>query len=303
MHLCEALLKRGDVVFGIDNINDYYDQKLKEDRLAILTKYKRFSFSKSDIENLAGLTSIFKKFRPNKVVNLAAQAGVRYSLKNPNQYIKTNILGFMNILECCRHFNVDGLIFASSSSVYGGNSLIPFSESHSVDKPISIYAASKKANELMAYSYMHLYGINMTGLRFFTVYGPWGRPDMAMFIFANNILKGNSIPVFNHGKMIRDFTFIDDIIKGIVASIDKNFEYEIFNLGSNKKIELMKVIKILEKNLEKPAKINFLNHQMGDVKITHADINKSKEKLGFEPAVSIELGVKQFTSWYLNYRK
>ena len=301
MHLCKSLLDDNYEVFGIDNINDYYDVNLKKTRLNELKRYKGFQFSKSDISSLPKMESIFKNFKPSRVVNLAAQAGVRYSLENPHSYIESNVAGFMNVLECCRHFDTKGLIYASSSSVYGGNKEIPFSESHNVDKPISIYAASKKSNELMAYAYSHLFGLKTTGLRFFTVYGPWGRPDMAMYIFAKKITEKKPIPVFNHGDMKRDFTYIDDIIMGIRASIEKNYDCEIFNLGNNQSEDLMNMIGIIEKSLKINAKLKFMDIQPGDVEETFANINHAEKKLNYNPQISIEEGIPKFIEWYKSY--
>ena len=301
MHLCENLLKDGIQILGIDNMNDYYDISLKESRLKKLEKYENFDFEKADISNYNKLKEIFGNFKPNKVVNLAAQAGVRYSLENPQAYINSNVMGFMNILECCRTYQIEGLIYASSSSVYGGNEKIPFSIDDDVNKPISIYAASKKSNELMAYTYNHLYGLRSTGLRFFTVYGPWGRPDMAMYIFLNKINNDQQIQVFNHGKMQRDFTYIDDIISGITSSIEKNYSCEIFNLGNNNSENLMDMIAVIENHLNKKAKIRYLGMQPGDVKKTFADIEHSKRKLGYSPKTSINEGVIKFIDWYNHY--
>ena len=301
MHLCSKLLNDDYEVVGVDNLNDYYDIELKQNRLLKLKKFKNFEFFQFDISNKNELEKVFKNFSFDKVVNLAAQAGVRYSLENPNSYISSNILGFMNILECCRYYNIKGLVYASSSSVYGGNKLIPFSVEHNVDSPISIYAASKKANELMAHSYNHLFGIRSTGLRFFTVYGPWGRPDMAMYIFTKKILKGKPISIFNKGKMKRDFTYIDDIINGVIASIENNYECEIFNLGNSRSESLMEVVSILESNLGKKAIIEYEPLQPGDVKNTCADIEKSKDMLGFSPKTNIESGIELFVNWYKNY--
>ena len=301
MNLCKKLIDLDYDVIGIDNLNDYYDVNLKLKRLSLLKNNKSFNFKKLDISDLSSLEFIFSKYSPNKVVNLAAQAGVRYSLVNPHSYTQSNIIGFMNILECCRHSEVEGLIYASSSSVYGGNKKIPFSESDSVDSPISIYAASKKANELMAFSYNHLFGLRSTGLRFFTVYGPWGRPDMAMYIFASKIINNEPIQVFNHGNMKRDFTYIDDIVAGIVSSIKNNYECEVFNLGNNKSEDLMDVVSLLEKKIGKKAIIKFESMQPGDVKITFADIEKSKNKLGFYPKTNVEDGINNFLDWYLKY--
>ena len=303
MHLSEKLLNLGYEIIGIDNLNDYYDVNLKLKRLSILEKRNSFKFFKLDICDLKNLEEIFATHAPIKVVNLAAQAGVRYSLVNPHAYMKSNINGFMNILECCRNYKIEGLVYASSSSVYGGNDKIPFSESDNVDSPISIYAASKKSNELMAYSYNHLFGLNTTGLRFFTVYGPWGRPDMAMYIFANKIQNNEPINVFNHGKMMRDFTYIDDIIDGVVSALDKNYECEVFNLGNNKSEKLMSVVSIIENKLEKKAQVNFKPMQLGDVKKTFADIDKSKTMLDFNPSTNIELGISNFIDWFKDFSK
>ena len=257
MHVCKKLLNEGYIVYGIDNVNNYYDPLLKKNRNKLLINYKNFTFKNVDIVDYKSLNIVFKQFKPQKVINLAAQAGVRYSLENPNAYIETNIQGFMNILECVRHHEIEGLIYASSSSVYGGNKKIPFSVSDRVDNPISIYAATKKANELMANSYSNLYNLNTTGLRFFTVYGPWGRPDMAMYIFTKNILEGKEIPIFNRGKMRRDFTYIDDIVEGVKSSLEKNYKCEIFNLGNNNIEDLMDVVSTIEKSLNKKAKIKI----------------------------------------------
>ena len=250
---------------------------------------------------MKNLDKVFKDYSPNKVVNLAAQAGVRYSLINPNSYMHSNILGFMNILECCRHNDIEGLVYASSSSVYGGNEKIPFSESDSVDSPISIYAASKKANELMAHSYSHLFNIPTTGLRFFTVYGPWGRPDMAMYIFAEKILNDQPINVFNNGKMKRDFTYIDDIISGLISAINYNYDCEVFNLGNSKSENLMDVISMIEKKLGKKATIQFEPMQPGDVQKTYADINHANNMLGYDPKTDIKEGLNAFLDWYVKY--
>lgn len=303
MHLCEKLFELGYDVIGIDNLNDYYDVNLKIKRLSILQNKSSFTFIKADISNMNALESVFKMHKPNKVVNLAAQAGVRYSLINPHSYMDSNIVGFMNILECCRYYDVEGLIYASSSSVYGGNKKIPFSESDNVDMPISIYAASKKANELMAHSYNHLFGIHSTGLRFFTVYGPWGRPDMAMYIFANKIMNNKPIQVFNHGNMKRDFTYVADIIDGIISSIKKNHSCEVFNLGNNKSENLMDVVSLIEKKIGRKAIIEFETMQPGDVEKTHADIDKAKSRLGFMPKTNIVDGIGNFIDWYLEYIK
>jgi len=316
-HLCRSLLKDGYEVLGIDNINDYYDVNLKYARLKELgisknnskfniqnsTLQKRFRFCKIDISDRESLSEVFKEFTPNKVVNLAAQAGVRYSIKNPYAYMDSNLIGFLNILELCRHNHVDGLIYASSSSVYGGNTKIPFSVEDRVDNPISLYAATKRANELMAHTYSHLYGLRSTGLRFFTVYGPWGRPDMAMFIFTNKILNGKPIQVFNHGNMKRDFTYIDDIISGTRSAIDKNYKCEVFNLGNHKSENLMDMISLIEKELSKKAIIDFQPIQPGDVKESYADIDRSSKLLGYKPNTNIDIGIHEFIKWYKEYIK
>ena len=301
MHLCKSLLEDGYQVVGIDNMNDYYDPALKEARLKELYLYDNFKFVKADVSDYPSVETAFKDFEPEKVVNLAAQAGVRYSLENPQAYIQSNVVGFMNILECCRHHQVKGLIYASSSSVYGGNEKIPFSIDDSVDRPISIYAASKISNELMAHTYSHLYGLHTTGLRFFTVYGPWGRPDMAMYIFTEKISNDLPIPVFNYGKMQRDFTYIDDIIDGVKASIDKNFFCEIFNLGNNRCENLMDMIALIEQSLGKKVEMNLMDIQPGDVKKTFADIKYSRDKLGYKPTTSITEGIPAFIRWYRDY--
>ena len=303
MHLCKSLLEDGYQVVGIDNMNDYYDPALKEARLKELYLYDNFKFVKADISDYPSVETAFKDFEPEKVVNLAAQAGVRYSLENPQAYIQSNVVGFMNILECCRHHQVKGLIYASSSSVYGGNEKIPFSINDSVDRPISIYAASKISNELMAHTYSHLYGLHTTGLRFFTVYGPWGRPDMAMYIFTEKISNDLPIPVFNYGKMQRDLTYIDDIIQGLRASINKNFFCEIFNLGNNRCENLLDMISLIEQSLGKKAEMNLMDIQPGDVKKTFADIDHSMGKLGYEPVTSIHDGIPKFIRWYQDYTR
>ena len=301
MHACKNLLDDGYKVFGIDNMNDYYDVSLKEARLNILLDYDNFNFKRVDISNLRQVEKIFETFKPQKVVNLAAQAGVRYSLENPHAYIQSNVVGFTNIIELCRNYEVKGLIYASSSSVYGGNEKIPFSVSDRVDKPISIYAASKKSNELIAYTYNHLFGLHSTGLRFFTVYGPWGRPDMAMYIFANKISSGKAISVFNHGEMQRDFTYIDDIISGIRSSIENNYQLEVFNLGNNKTENIIDVIRIMEKELGRKARISFMDIQPGDVEKTFANIDYEKEKLNYNPKTSITVGIEKFIKWFKTY--
>ncbi len=297
-HLCKSLLDDDYEVLGIDNLNDYYDPKLKHARLDELTPYKNYTFERIDIADREALTQSFNSFNPQKVVNLAAQAGVRYSLENPYAYMDANLVGFLNIIELCRHNNVEGLIYASSSSVYGGNTKIPFSVEDRVDKPIALYGATKRANELIACSYSHLYSLHTTGLRYFTVYGPWGRPDMAMFIFTKKILVGEPIPVFNNGNMKRDFTYIDDIIAGTKAAIDKNYKCEVFNLGNHKSEQLMDVVSLIEKNLGKKAEINFSPMQPGDVQESFADIEKSIEMLNFSPQTNIDEGIKEFVNWF-----
>jgi len=302
-HLCKSLLDDEYEVLGIDNINDYYDPNLKLARLDQLAPYKNFTFQKIDISDRGLLTKAFIDFKPQKVINLAAQAGVGYSIVNPYAYMDANLVGFLNIIELCRHNDVEGLIYASSSSVYGGNKKIPFSVEDRVDNPISLYAATKKSNELMAHAYSHLYGLRSTGLRFFTVYGPWGRPDMAMFIFTKKILAGEPIPVFNHGNMKRDFTYIDDIISGTRSAIDKNYKCEIFNLGNHHSEKLMDVVHIIEKNLEKKAEIDFQPMQPGDVPESFADIDKSVEMLGYKPTTNVDVGIRKFIKWFKEYKK
>ena len=300
-HLCKSLLDDDFIVHGVDNLNSYYDPALKQARLDQLQSHLNFSFKKLDISISAELNKVFKDFKPQKVVNLAAQAGVRYSLENPQAYIESNVVGFMNILECCRYHDVKGLIYASSSSVYGGNEKIPFSVDDRVDRPISIYAATKKSNELMAHSYSHLFDLHTTGLRFFTVYGPWGRPDMAMYIFADKISKGEPISVFNHGKMERDFTYIEDIITGTRAAIDKNYPCEVFNLGNNNSEDLMEMVGLIESEIGKKAEIQFEEMQPGDVKRTFADIEHSKQKLNYTPTIKIVEGIPKFIDWLKKY--
>ncbi len=323
-HLCKKLILAGEKVIGLDNMNNYYDKNLKENRLNELRKIsdeKNFIFINSSLEDNLNLENIFKKYNPKKVVNLAAQAGVRYSIENPSAYIQSNIVGFNNILEQCRYNNVEHLIYASSSSVYGGNEALPFAEDHRVDHPVSLYAASKKSNELMAHTYSHLYGLPTTGLRFFTVYGPWGRPDMALFLFTDSILNDRPIKVFNNGDMIRDFTYIDDIIEGVFrvifkpATPDSNFRksnpnsstswapYRVFNIGNSNPVNLKKYIQIIEKNLDKKAIKEFLPMQPGDVKETSADTKLLEEWIGFKPDTSIYSGINKFVNWYKIYYK
>ena len=313
-----SLLKEGKEVVGVDNINDYYDQTLKLARLKLLKKYPNFIFKKISIENFHQLNKLFKKVKPNIVLHLAAQAGVRYSLKNPFAYIESNVNGFMSILECCKIYNIHHLIYASSSSVYGGNTKLPYSEDDNVDKPINIYAATKKSNELMAHSYSHLYNLPTTGLRFFTVYGPWGRPDMALYKFTEAIYKNKKINVFNNGNMLRDFTYIDDVVECIkkilakspLTSISKKGKsksdifkvpYKIFNIGNNKPENLNKYISAIEISLNKTAKINLCPMQPGDIQKTHSDTSLIYDWINFKPSTDIKNGVKNFVSWYLNY--
>ena len=300
-HLSKSLLDDGYEVLGIDNINTYYDQNIKYSRLEILKSYNNFQFNKIDISEINDLRTVFKSFQPQKVVNLAAQPGVRYSIKNPHVYITSNIVGFMNIIELCREIKIDGLIYASSSSVYGNNKKVPFSIKDRVDKQISLYGVTKRSNELIAHSYSHLYDLNTTGLRYFTVYGPFYRPDMAIFIFTQKIIAQKPIPVFNNGNMNRDFTYISDIIQGTRRAIDKNYKCEVFNLGNNKSEKLMDVISLIEKELGIDAQIEFKEMQPGDVNQTFADIEYSKQKLNYEPKTSIKAGIPKFINWYKGY--
>ncbi len=301
MHLCKSLLMEDDHVLGIDNLNDYYSVNLKNARLDQLQNFKNFNFFQVDICDMNSLESIFKKYRPQIIVNLAAQAGIRYSIINPNSYIKTNIMGFMNVLECCRMYHVNKLIYASSSSVYGNTKKTPFNISDLVNKPISIYATSKITNELMSYTYNQLFNIQTTGLRYFTVYGPWGRPDMAYYIFCDKISKGEPIDIYNNGNLKRDFTYIDDIIEGTKAAINKNNECELFNLGNNKPENIMEIIRLIEKCTGKNAIINYKDMQPGDVTRTYANIDYSRKNLGYKPKISISEGIPKFVDWYLNY--
>lgn len=305
-HLCQRLLQEGHTVIGIDNLNDYYDPALKRARLKELKQWKAFSFHQLDLADRQAVPNLFAQSSFDVVINLAAQAGVRYSLENPAAYIDSNLVGFANILEACRHHPVKHLVYASSSSVYGANSKMPFSTSDNVDNPISLYAATKKANELMAYTYSHLYGIPTTGLRFFTVYGPWGRPDMAYFLFTKAILEGQPIDVYNHGQARRDFTYIDDIIEGIVRVMGRPpmaepTPYKLYNIGNNKPVELMTFIETLETLLGRTAKKNYLPMQPGDVPATYADIDDLTKDIGFKPTTSIHDGLSQFVKWYTSY--
>tara|TARA_E500000178_G_scaffold342627_1_gene388142 strand:+ start:1500 stop:2507 length:1008 start_codon:yes stop_codon:yes gene_type:complete len=315
------LLERGDTVFGIDNHNDYYDPSLKEARLARFESHENYIHLRLSLEDKSAILEFFDAHRPDKVINLAAQAGVRYSLTNPHAYIDANIQGFTNILEACRHFECKHLTYASSSSVYGGNTKLPFSEHDAVDHPISLYAATKKANELMAHTYSHLFGLPTTGLRFFTVYGPWGRPDMALFLFTKAILEGRAIDVYNHGEMTRDFTFIDDIVEGVIrvndktAFASKKFDslnpdpgssmapYRVFNIGNSRPTPLMDYIKAIETSLGIEAKKNFLPLQSGDVPATSADTSELERWVGFKPNTPVEMGVKRFVDWYRDFYK
>lgn len=308
--LSKALLDKGEQVIGLDNLNDYYEVSLKESRLAVLKKYENFQFYRADLEDKEAVFAIFKQHLPAVVVNLAAQAGVRYSIENPDAYISSNIEGFFHILEACRHYPVEHLVFASSSSVYGGNKKVPFSTEDQVDKPVSLYAATKKSNELMAYAYSKLYGIPLTGLRFFTVYGPMGRPDMAYFKFAKKIMAGEPIQIYNHGDMRRDFTYIDDIVAGIEKILchppgkDENgAAYKIYNIGNNKPEKLMDYISVLERCLGKEAKKEFLPMQPGDVYETYADVTDLMHDFDFKPSTTIEEGLSRFAEWFLDYYK
>ena len=317
--LAHKLIDRGDEVIGIDNVNDYYDVNLKEARLARLNAREGFTEIRADLEDRSAINQAFQQHRPQRVVNLAAQAGVRYSLENPHAYIDANLVGFCNILEACRHFDVEHLVYASSSSVYGANTAMPFSVHHNVDHPVSLYAATKKANELMAHTYSHLYGLPTTGLRFFTVYGPWGRPDMALFIFTKNILEDKPIDVFNFGKHRRDFTYIDDIVEGVIRTLDhiatpdsdwssdrpdpgtSPAPYRLYNIGCHRPVELMRFIEVLEQKLGKEAKKNFLPMQKGDVPATYADVEDLMKDTGYAPTTPIEEGISHFVDWYKDY--
>jgi UDP-glucuronate 4-epimerase len=319
MHVCQLLLARGDQVVGLDNLNDYYDPTLKEARLARLASHAGFRFERLDVADREAIAALFAREGFERVVHLAAQAGVRYSLENPHAYVDSNLVGFVNILEGCRHMRVAHLVYASSSSVYGGNEKMPFSEHDSVDHPVSLYAATKKANELMAHTYSHLYGLPTTGLRFFTVYGPWGRPDMALFLFVSAMLAGRAIDVFNHGRMRRDFTYIDDIAEGVVRTLDRvptadpGFDaqhpdparaaapYRVFNIGNNDPVALMDFIAAIESALGIEAQKNFLPLQNGDVPATFADTAELADWAGFAPATPVTQGVARFVAWYRDY--
>jgi UDP-glucuronate 4-epimerase len=320
-HVAERLLARGDEVVGIDNLNDYYDVRLKLARLARLEGRPGYRFEKLEIADADAMARCFAVVQPEVVIHLAAQAGVRYSLTNPGAYVQSNLVGFLHILEGCRHHGVRHLVYASSSSVYGGNTNMPFSVHHNVDHPVSLYAASKKANELMAHTYSHLYGLPTTGLRFFTVYGPWGRPDMALFLFTKAILEGRPIDVFNHGKMRRDFTYIDDIVEGILRTADhvappdpawtgdvpdpgtSSAPYRVYNIGNDDPVELMELIATLERELGQVAVKNMLPIQPGDVPATWANVDDLTRDVGFKPATPIAEGVRRFVKWYREYYK
>ncbi|WP_374334890.1 NAD-dependent epimerase [Methyloversatilis sp.] len=321
MHVAERLLARGDEVVGVDNLNDYYDVRLKEARLARLTSIAGFRFVRMSVEDHDGMARLFAEEHFDRVVHLAAQAGVRYSLKNPKAYIDANIVGFMNVLEGCRHAGVRHLVYASSSSVYGGNTKMPFSEADSVDHPVSLYAATKKANELMAHTYSHLYGLPTTGLRFFTVYGPWGRPDMALFLFTRAMIEGRPIDVFNHGEMQRDFTYIDDIVEGVIRTLDRVAEpdatfdgehphpgrsrapFRVFNIGNQGPVKLLDFIVAIEQALGMTAQKNLLPMQPGDVPATYADVSELAAWTGFSPSMPVVDGVARFVAWYRDFYK
>ena len=318
-HTATRLLERGDTVVGVDCVSDYYDVRLKEARLARLRPHTSFRFEKLDVADRDQMTALFARERFDRVVHLAAQAGVRYSLTNPHAYVDSNVVGFLNILEGCRHNPVEHLVYASSSSVYGANTHMPFAVHDNVDHPVSLYAATKKANELMAHCYSHLYGIPTTGLRFFTVYGPWGRPDMALFLFTKAILEGREIDVFNHGRMQRDFTYIDDIVEGVIRVTDNvaksdprwsgdapdpatsRAPYRLYNIGNNSPVQLGRMIEVLEEALGRTAKKRMLDMQPGDVAATYADVEDLERDVGFRPATSIEEGVRRFVEWYRSY--
>ena len=315
-HVARRLLERGDIVVGIDNVNTYYDVRLKQARLALLSDHERFSFLHLNLADRDGMTEVFTRQRPQRVVHLAAQAGVRHSLTHPHAYIESNLVGFLHILESCRHTQVEHLVYASTSSVYGANTKMPFSVHDNVDHPVSLYAASKKANELMAHTYSHLYGLPTTGLRFFTVYGPWGRPDMALFLFTRAILAGEPIDVFNYGKMRRDFTYIDDIVEGVVRVLDtlpqpnpawsglapdpgtSKAPYRIYNIGNNQPVELLHFIEVLETCLGRKAEKRLLPLQAGDVPETYADVDDLIRDVGFRPATPLSVGIARFVEWY-----
>ena len=321
MHTALRLLDRGDTVIGLDNLNDYYDVRLKDARLQRLLVYRNFRFFKLDVADRAGMAALMAAEKPRRLIHLAAQAGVRYSIANPHAYVDANLQGFINILEGCRHHGAEHLVYASSSSVYGGNTTLPFSEHHNVDHPVSLYAATKKANELMAHTYSHLFGLPTTGLRFFTVYGPWGRPDMALFLFTKAILAGQPIDIFNSGNMVRDFTFVDDIVESVIRVTDKpavpnpafdsaspdpatsGAPYRVFNIGNGQPMPLMDFIRALESALGITAKINYLPMQPGDMATTAADTKELDAWVGFKPNTAVRDGVARFVDWYRGYYK
>ncbi|SDQ40756.1 NAD-dependent epimerase [Pseudoxanthomonas sp. CF125] len=318
-HLSQRLLARGDEVLGYDNLNAYYDPRLKQARLDRLLPLDGFGFVQASLEDRAALEAAFDQFKPQRVVNLAAQAGVRYSLENPQAYVESNIVGFLNILEACRHRGIEHLVYASSSSVYGANKKLPFAVEDSVDHPVSMYAATKKANELMAHTYSHLFGLPTTGLRFFTVYGPWGRPDMALFLFTRKILAGEPIDVFNHGHHTRDFTYVDDIVEGVIRTLDRvpgpdpaydplaptpassTAPYRVYNIGNHQPVQLLRYIEVLEECLGRKAERNLLPLQPGDVPDTYADVSALQRDTGYSPSTSIETGVRRFVDWYRDF--
>lgn len=318
-HLCKRLLERGETVVGLDCVNDYYSVQLKRDRLALLHEFDNFTLDESNLVDSEAIENVFRKHDFDRVINLAAQAGVRYSITNPHAYTESNVTGFLNILEGCRHAKTPHLTYASSSSVYGGCTTMPFSTSDRVDHPISLYAATKKSNELMAHTYSHLYGLPTTGLRFFTVYGPWGRPDMALFLFTKAILEGRPIDVFNQGKMLRDFTYVDDIIEGVdrtsaeIAAPNPSWDsnqpdpstsstpYRLFNIGNNQPVELSRFIEVIEECLGKKAEKNLMPLQPGDVPKTYANIDALEAAIGFRPSTTIETGIRNFIDWYRDY--
>lgn len=317
--LTERLLARGDEVYGIDNHNDYYDPALKEARLSRFTAHPRYTHLRADLADAAAINRAFHEFQPQRVVNLAAQAGVRYSLKNPQAYVQSNVVGFVNVLEACRHGNVEHLVYASSSSVYGANRKLPFAVEDAVDHPVSLYAPSKRANELMAHTYSHLYNLPTTGLRFFTVYGPWGRPDMSPILFADRIVRGEPIDVFNYGNHSRDFTYVDDIVEGVIRTLDhvaqpdsvydallpnpgtSNAPYRVYNIGNDQPVQLMRFIELLEQNLGRQVEKRLLPMQPGDVPDTWADVSALRRDVGYAPSTPIETGVARFAQWYRDY--
>jgi len=319
LHTARALLERGDEVVGLDNLNGYYDPGLKAARLEILQRYTNFRFEKIELADRDAMQALFERERFRRVVHLAAQAGVRYSIENPNVYVQSNVTGFLHVIEGCRHTGVEHLVYASTSSVYGANTEMPFVETQNVDHPLTLYAATKKANELMAHSYSSLYRLPTTGLRFFTVYGPWGRPDMALFLFTKNILAGRPIDVFNHGRHQRDFTYVDDIVQGVIAAVDhvatpdpnwdsakpnpstSNAPYRIYNIGNQQPVALKRYIEVLEQCLGRKAEKNFLPMQAGDLPDTWADVELLAHEVGYRPSTGLEVGVRRFVEWYLAY--